>query len=279
MEATDPNDIAQVGEPDPRETAQATQAPAKIGGPGGAFRDSKPILLPSRLIAHVIQTRPEAAASLTGTGLTLWRGSTCLFEDLAFEVPGGSALLIRGPNGSGKTTLLRVISGLTTPESGEIHWHGKSLRSAARQTTVLAYSGHATALKADLTIRENLSFFARLQGVSADRLMEYLEAVGVADRADLPVRLLSAGQKRRTALARLLMSPAPLWLLDEPHTNLDAAGRRFLDGALTRHLAAGGIAAIAAHQPFEADARVVELHLGSARADGVAQGDAPGGAG
>ncbi|MEZ5561749.1 MAG: heme ABC exporter ATP-binding protein CcmA [Gammaproteobacteria bacterium] len=203
---------------------------------------------------------------LTGTGLTLWRGANCLFDKLSFSAAPGGALLIRGPNGSGKTTLLRVIAGLTLPEEGEVQWNGAPLSSRDESGRhVMAYCGHATALKPDLTTLENLRFFARLSGYPTDRLGELLAASGLVACADLPARVLSAGQKRRAAFARVLMSGARLWLLDEPQTNLDSAGRRFLERMLQEHLAGSGTAVIVAHQPVD---------LGSAPTEVLQMGDA-----
>ena len=189
---------------------------------------------------------------LTGTGLTLWRGANCLFDQLSFSATPGGALLIRGPNGSGKTTLLRVIAGLTLAEEGAVQWQGRPLSErdeSGRHT--MAYCGHATALKPDLTTLENLRFFARLSGYPTATLPELLVSAGLTPCANLPARVLSAGQKRRAALARVLMSGAPLWLLDEPQTNLDAEGRRFLEQVLQEHLANSGTAVIVAHQSID----------------------------
>lgn len=202
---------------------------------------------------------------LTGTGLTLWRGANCLFDQLSFSAAPGGALLIRGPNGSGKTTLLRVIAGLTLAEQGEVRWNGRPLseRDEAGHH-IMAYCGHATALKPDLTTYENLRFFARLSGYATSALGTLLESTGLTACADLPTRVLSAGQKRRTALARVLMSGAPLWLLDEPQTNLDVAGRQFLEQMLQNHLASSGTAVIVAHQSID---------LGSARTNVLQMGE------
>jgi heme exporter protein A len=200
---------------------------------------------------------------LTGMGLTLWRGANCLFDGLSFSAAAGEALLIRGPNGAGKTTLLRVIAGLTLAEEGEVLWNGAAVSGQdASGCHIMTYCGHATALKPELTTLENLRFFARLSGFAVDQLAELLVAAGLAACADLPARVLSAGQKRRTALARVFMSGAKLWLLDEPQTNLDSAGRQFLERMLHEHLARSGTAVIVAHQPIDlgsAPVRVLQM--------------------
>lgn len=200
---------------------------------------------------------------LAVAGLTLWRGTTCLFEELSFVVPPGGGLLVEGRNGAGKTSLLRVIAGLTMPESGAITWRGEDLRAQGRSGRLrLAFSGHALALKPELSARANVEFYARLAGMP-DRVGEVLDATGLADCADLEVRLLSAGQKRRAALARILLSGADLWLLDEPQTNLDAAGRRAVETAIQDHMRQGGTVVVAAHQSLDTgSAAVARLRLG-----------------
>jgi len=186
---------------------------------------------------------------LSAVDLTLWRGPNCLFEDLSFEVAAGSLLLIRGPNGSGKTTLLRVLSGLTRPETGCVSWRGEPIEKI-RQTfgAELAYFGHADGLKADLTVMQNLEFSAHLQGQSGEQIPDLLDALNLKPSAKLETRYLSAGQKRRTALARVLMSDATIWLLDEPVTNLDAAGRDYVKNRLRAHIDGGGLAIAATHE-------------------------------
>lgn len=204
---------------------------------------------------------------LTARDLTLWRGATCLFEDLSCAVESGSALLVRGPNGSGKTTLLRVLCGLTRPESGRVEWHGRPIE-AQRETfgEALAYSGHATGLKGDLTVAQNLSFAARLLGHSGRPWQGCLEALGLGGRAQLEVRYLSAGQKRRASLVHVLISNAPLWIMDEPFSNLDEQGRAYLAQKLSGHLAAGGLAVVAAHHELELErGQVKRLELGEAQ--------------
>jgi len=202
--------------------------------------------------------------SLTATELTLWRGPNCLFEDLSFQVAAGSLLLVRGPNGAGKTTLLRVLCGLTRPETGHVEWRGKPIEKNRQAFGAeLAYFGHVDGLKADLTVMQNLAFSARLFGQSGDRIPGLLDALSLSQCARLEARYLSAGQKRRTALARVLMSDATVWLLDEPVTNLDAAGRDFVEDRLRAHIAGGGLAVAATHEAlrFTSDAPA-EITLG-----------------
>jgi heme exporter protein A len=156
-----------------------------------------------------------------------------------------------GPNGAGKTTLLRVLAGLLTPEQGTILWGGRAIRGLADDWCAgFSYLAHSDGLKPELTARENLEFEVRLRRPVADsEFGEALERVGLAAAGDLAAGALSAGQRRRLALARVLLTAAPLWMLDEPYTNLDAAGTAFVSEVIGRHLAAGGAALIAAHQP------------------------------
>jgi heme exporter protein A len=199
---------------------------------------------------------------LEASNLTLSRGPTQLFERLSFRVQSGAALLLRGPNGVGKTSLLRVLCGLTRPEQGEISWNGERQQDGLRG--LVAYSGHLPGLNVDLTVHQNLSYYARLsRGTAAWQGL--LTALGLDRCADLEVRHLSAGQKRRAGMARVLMSGAPIWLLDEPFTNLDAAGRQLIEEFIGTHLASGGLAVVAAHDDMRlADGRSATLLLGGA---------------
>ena len=189
---------------------------------------------------------------LAAKQLTLWRGSLCLFENLTFQVDVGSALLVQGPNGSGKTSLLRVLCGLSRPESGTVEWNNESIESSRPIFGAqIAYFGHITGLKADLTVIQNLNFAARMLGQDDKAWERYLEPLSLSHCANLGVRYLSAGQQRRAALARVLMSDAKLWLMDEPFTNLDQAGREFLEAELMRHLNSGGLAVVVAHHGLD----------------------------
>ncbi len=185
---------------------------------------------------------------LEWTNLSLWRGDRCLQSELTGSLAAGQALTLRGPNGCGKTTLLRTLCGLSLPENGEIRWQGEVLsRVRTDYYAHMAYCGHSNGLKGDLTTRENLGFAARMRGRHANQ-NELLLGLNLTQCADLPIRNLSAGQRRRASLALVLASGAELWVLDEPYTNLDRAGCEWLGRRLNTHLAMGGLLLLAAHQ-------------------------------
>lgn len=187
-------------------------------------------------------------AVLRAVSLTCVRGGRTLFSALSFGVEPGRALILRGPNGCGKTSLLRIIAGLLSPDEGEIRWgtlRGQEAKGALQENINLV--GHSTALKPVLSVADNISIWARLHG-GGDKSLEALGAMDLLALADLPVRYLSEGQKRRTALARLIAIEKPIWLLDEPLAGLDKSSTgRLIDG-LDGHLSGGGIAVIATHQ-------------------------------
>jgi heme exporter protein A len=199
---------------------------------------------------------------LRGRELAVWRGERCLFEQLHFELEAQQLALLVGANGSGKTTLLRVLAGLGLPTSGSATWKGVAMSElASEERAQVAYRGHLEALKRDLTVAENLEFHSLLWG-REPKLDGLLEELKLDRLAHMRARYLSAGQRRRVALAMLQLSGAKLWLLDEPTTNLDSAGRAVLVEWTRRHLASGGLAVIATHQPDDFATRgalVIEL--------------------
>jgi heme exporter protein A len=192
------------------------------------------------------------------------RGARILFRAVSFVLAPGELLRVAGANGSGKTSLLRILCGLTRPSAGEVRWNGQPIaRLKEEYTRELVYIGHAPAVKDDLTPRENLEVSCRLAGqaTSSPALAAALERLRVPD---LPVRKLSQGQRRRAALARLLLSEAPLWLLDEPFAALDAEGISVLDGLLGKQLDRGGAVVYTTHQDVGTrSARVVDLGAGA----------------
>ena len=193
---------------------------------------------------------------LKGENVHLWRGDHHVLRGVRFQVTGGECLQLTGANGAGKTTLLRTACGLAYPEGGEITWRGENIRKDLHAFHAqLAYLGHEPPLKSELTARENLFYWVgvrrRLEGQELDQA---LERVGGKDWADRPVRTLSAGQKRRAALAALTLMRVPLWLLDEPTTNLDTEGQRLVGALIDEHVQAGGLALAAVHHELSVSA-------------------------
>src|SRR5262245_40926556 len=194
-----------------------------------------------------------ADAVLKARNLHLWRGERHVLRGVSCELGAGEALHVYGPNGSGKTSLLRVICGLLRAEEGEVLWRGVPIHAAnSAYHSSIAYLAHDAALKGDLTPVENLRFSVGIKRAlpeAESRAM--LSDLGVSDCADLPSRVMSAGQRRRVALSRVLLSQASLWILDEPFTNLDRLSSETISKALAAHLAVGGLAVVAAHQGLE----------------------------
>jgi len=190
---------------------------------------------------------------LSAENLHLWRGEVHVLRGLSFTLQAGQCLQITGDNGTGKTTLLRALCGLVPIEQGSIRWCGQSIGAdPGLYHRALAYLGHDNGLKGDLSALENLYFSVGLRRpLARPECAAALSRVGLTAPPDLPLRRLSAGQRRRVALARLPLLDAALWMLDEPGSNLDAAGQRLLAELLQAHLAGGGTAVVATHQPLE----------------------------
>ncbi len=205
-------------------------------------------------------------AVFSGRDLGCERGERLVFEDVSFDIPGGGVTELRGANGSGKSTLLRMMAGLLAPTDGTILWNNIPVsEDADAHRARINYIGHLDGVKGMLTVTENLRFWGELtRGQQTDKQIRdradlALATFGIAKLADLPARSLSAGQRRRTALARLIMRPALIWLLDEPATALDTSALAALDHAMAAHLGAGGIVVMATHEAIRQPTPKVDL--------------------
>jgi heme exporter protein A len=196
----------------------------------------------------------QAINQLRATDLHLWRGDLHVLRGISLELQSGQCLQITGPNGAGKSTLLRAICGLLPLESGQVQWNGHDTHvDQLLFHAALAYLGHHTALKTELSARENL-----LYSVGMRRTTTAAEAEASLATAGLPtahagrlVRQMSAGQQRRVALARVALMRSPLWILDEPTSNLDTDGQAMFTQLLAAHLQGAGIAVVATHHPLQ----------------------------
>ncbi len=183
---------------------------------------------------------------LRAEDISVFRGERLVLDNVSLTLDAGEALLLTGPNGAGKSTLLRVLAGLRHPDSGRLLWQDTDiLTDRTMHAAHIAYLGHQDALKPGLTLAENLALFSR--GESLD---EALDVFDLTHLADVPVRLFSAGQKRRAALTRVVLARAPLWLLDEPSLGLDARSVDRLGTALARHRSEGGMIVATTHVPL-----------------------------
>ncbi len=204
-----------------------------------------------------------APQSLTIDKVHVWRGDRHVLRSVSLTLEPGELLQVSGPNGTGKTTLLRVACGLLRPEQGRVAWRGVPIASIRPQfQSMLAYAAHEPALKSDLTPLENLRYSVGLKrAVGTAELEAALARSGVAGCAQLPVRVLSAGQRRRVSMARVLAMRCTLWMLDEPFTNLDTAGSALVSDLLDEHVRQGGMALVVAHHELRSSTHLRRMEL------------------
>lgn len=209
---------------------------------------------------------PVPAQVLTVDKLEIWRGERCLVSDLSFHAVPGSIIQLKGPNGSGKTSVLRCLAGLSLHDSGTIEWFGRRYEGrvgpAARAR--FCFIGHQEALKGGLDVRENLRSLNALQGYPDHGVEDALGEAGLASRFGIPAQQLSAGQRRRAALARLRCVSADAWLLDEPFTSLDVEGIALAAEWVAAQVAQGGVVVLSTHQPLPDALRAQVIELGAA---------------
>lgn len=208
--------------------------------------------------------KPLNHPMLEAISLHCIRGERELFHNLSFVLDSGEMLLASGPNGSGKTSLLRLLCGLSPPASGEIRWQGEAVRAQRSEyCRHMTYLGHHNGVKEELTPLENLRVATAVAAVEINevKLHAALDRVGLAGYEELPAKLLSQGQKRRVALARLLLADASLWILDEPLAALDVQAVVLVEEMLAAHLAGGGLAVLTTHQPLKVSV-ACEIRIG-----------------
>lgn len=207
---------------------------------------------------------------LAANDLSCVRGERALFSGISFTVQPGELLHVHGPNGSGKTSLLRMLCGLSAPAQGEILWQSRSLRALDDEYFAeVTYLGHQNAIKDELSAIENLRVSASIAGgkVSEEQAYAGLEAIGLTGKEDLQTKVLSQGQRRRVALARLPLSKGLLWILDEPLAALDTVGVVLVEKMIDAHLARGGLAVVTTHQPFSVAGTTQHVYLGTSGAE------------
>ncbi len=212
----------------------------------------------------VISKEVNTKAILEAVNLTCIRSNKLIFEEVSFRLGKGDILQTRGPNGSGKTSLLRILCGFILPEEGEVNWNGRAISDDIDDyTKEINYVSHSNGIKSELTPFENLNVSRQLTYAQHETsIAKVISTMSLSEFADTPVHKLSSGQCRRVALSRLLLSRAPVWLLDEPFTTLDDSGRQLIQDLIALHSDSGGITVVVIHEPLRLpDRQILELTL------------------
>ena len=194
---------------------------------------------------YLVTTRFEAK------NLGCSRNDRTLFSGLNLSVEPGQVLLLEGENGSGKTTLLRILCGYRQQDQGQLLWNGKAITEIADYFQYISYVGHKNGIKDELTVEENLEMMASMMSVSAPKIKDVLKQIGLFKYSDVITRQLSAGQKRKLALARLLMTSRPFWMLDEPFTSLDKSSVRYFESVIREHIQRNGMLILTSHHEVD----------------------------
>lgn len=210
-------------------------------------------------------TEDDGLSQLEVSGLECIRQDIILFQDISFKLQSGDLLQVDGLNGSGKSSLLRILAGLMQQNAGKISWQRKEISTCRYEyQQELSYIGHLNGVKDALTALENLRVMVALAGSKPEfPLSKALDQIELVGMESIPLSRMSAGQKRRVALARLFITKAAIWLLDEPFTSLDASGKLVIERLIAEHCACGGIIIFSTHQPMEIkDCSIMHIHLG-----------------
>ena len=210
-------------------------------------------------------TEDDGLSQLEVSGLECIRQDIILFQDISFKLQSGDLLQVDGLNGSGKSSLLRILAGLMQQNAGKISWQREEISTCRYEyQQELSYIGHLNGVKDALTALENLQVMVALAGSKSEITLSHaLDQLELTGMETVPLSRMSAGQKRRVALARLLVTKAAIWLLDEPFTSLDASGKLIIERLITEHCARGGIIIFSTHQPMEIEGcSIMHIHLG-----------------
>lgn len=198
-----------------------------------------------------MEKRYSFTGSLNVNNLACWRNNQVLFENLDFSLSPNNVLFLQGENGSGKTSLLRILCGFRLPDDGEIYWGDKSTSSMPEYFQNISFVGHKNGIKDELTVEENLNLMRSMATASDIKTESVLKQIGLFSRADVLSRLLSAGQKRKLALARLMMTNNSFWILDEPFTSLDKVSVVFFESLIKQHIKKGGMLILTSHHDID----------------------------